>query len=74
MTKPTLTIAVDEAARARAAQLVATALTPKLGPVAAQLAAQALTGPGFEVLLAQIFESPGVDVQAIELDLIDRQD
>ena len=74
MTKPTLTIAINEEARARSLQIIAAALTPNLGAVAAQLAARALTGPGFEILLAQVFESPGVDIQAVELDLLDRDD
>lgn len=74
MTSPILTFAVSDEARATAAALIQQGLTPVLGAPAAALAAQAITGPGYEELLAQLCDMPGVEIDALELVLERRED
>lgn len=74
MTAPVLTFSISDEARAAAALLIAQGLTPVLGGPAATLAAQAITGPGYEELLAQLCDMPGVEIDAVELVLERRED
>jgi hypothetical protein len=58
---------VSEQGRAVAREVIAAALTPVLGPEAAQLAAATLSGPVLEQLLARVTDAPGVEVDACEV-------
>lgn len=74
MTAPALTFSISDEARAAAAVLIEQGLAPVLGGPAAALAAHAITGPGYEELLAQLCDMPGVEIDAIELVLERRED